>query len=322
MTLEVTVVGAGAIGSAVAGRLAAAGQRVSIVARGARREVLGREGLRFVENGTEQTVFPALVSLSDIGKADLVILATKAHSLPSLLPEIASMLTPGARLLPMINGLPWWYFSGLRKSIPVHSVDPNENLLPLFDGDRIIGCVVYTRALIDRGGVVRVHGAQHVRLGSVAGPPPHMIAEFLAKAGIRVDLEDDIRRELWRKLMLNASTNPLSALMGSTLEQMGSDPWLGECVCGVAQEVMELSKLFGYDIDMSLDGILEVVRNAGSFPTSMLQDVGAGRDLELGALVDAPLELARCVGHPMPRLQQMSALLRAKVQLGRDGNAT
>jgi len=315
MTFKVAIVGAGAIGTVVAASLATAGRSVTIVARGARREELVNRGLRFIERGLERTVFPRIAELSDVGQADLVVMATKAHSLAEVLPQVVSAMAPEAHLVPMVNGIPWWYFLGSQAEAPVRSVDPDGKLLPLINGHRILGCVVYSRASI-RDQVATSHGPQFMKLGSVIGPPPVQVAEFFSDAGIRVGVETDIRREVWRKLVLNAATNPVSALMGATLEQLASDPSLSECVCGIAQEVLDLSVLFGYHLDLAVDSIREQVQRGGRFATSMLQDISAGRHPEFGAVIDAPLELASVAAHPMPRLQQIASLLRAKVRLG------
>src|SRR5258708_22658577 len=200
MTFKVAIVGAGAIGTVVAASLAAAGRSVTVVARGARREELVNRGLRFIERGLERTVFPRIAELSDVGQADLVIMATKAHSLAGVLPDVASATAAEAHLVPMVNGIPWWYFLGSQAEAPVRSVDPDGKLLPLINGHRTLRCVVDTRAPI-RDHVATSHGHQFMKLGSVMGPPPAQVAESFSDAGIRVGLERDIRRKVWPKLV-------------------------------------------------------------------------------------------------------------------------
>jgi 2-dehydropantoate 2-reductase len=108
--MKICVVGAGAIGTALAGRLHLAGHDVSILARGARRAFIEEHGLSFNEDGNKKNVCPNVIDVGSITDSNLVIAAVKSQSLPDLLPGLAAAMAPDALLMPAINGIPWWYF--------------------------------------------------------------------------------------------------------------------------------------------------------------------------------------------------------------------
>jgi 2-dehydropantoate 2-reductase len=318
-SLRIGIVGAGAIGMALAGRLALAGQPVSIVARGPRREAILKDGVRLCEAGATRTAFPAVIELAELATADLIIVSVKTPSLPDLLPQIASVMAPSAVLMPAVNGLPWWYFQGDGRfaGTALRSVDPTGGLSKLFDPERLIGCVVYSRAAIGVDGEVIVQSEQRLRIGRVTpGPPPQTIADRLRAAGIVVSIEQNIRREVWRKLVRNASTNLVSGLTGATLEEIGRDPGLLEVVRDIAIEVIRLSEHVGSAAEVDIQEIIGEIKSAGPFATSMLQDIRAGRPPELDALAEAPIEMANLLQCPMPTLRHVSSLLRARLRCG------
>lgn len=315
--LRIGIVGAGAIGTALATGLALAGQSVAVVARGARRDTILREGLRSRDNGESRVAYPAVVEMRGLSDRDLVIVATKATALPDLLPQLVSVLDPGALVMPAVNGVPWWYFGGegpLSGTV-LRSVDPTGEMQRLLAPHRLVGCVVYSRASMDDRGEVDILGQQRLKIGRVSsGPPLDAVAAQLAQAGIVVSVEDNIRREVWGKLVRNASTNLVSGLTGATLEQIGQDGELLEIVRAIASEVIGLSERMGCAAQVELETVAEEIRSAGPFATSMLQDIKAGRTPELDALAAAPLEIAGLVDHEMPVLRQVSALLRSRIR--------
>lgn len=323
--LKLCVVGAGAIGTALAGRLHAAGHSVAVLARGARRDFIARHGLSLKDGDLDAAFRPELAELADLSAYDLVIVAVKAGALPALLPPLAAAMRADALLMPAINGLPWWYFlgeSGPLADRPLRAVDPDAALLPLFGPERLIGCVVYSRVTMLGSGHVIVSGRQELQLGAVSGAPPLAgLAARFAESGIAVTVEADIRRAVWRKLIRNAATNVVSALTDATLEQIGHDADATRVVTDIAVEVAGLAARLHRAVDPELTQLLEVLRTAGPFATSMLQDLRHGREPELGAIADAPLELAGMVGHPMPALQAATTLLKLRVRVLRD-NAT
>lgn len=316
--LKLCVVGAGAIGTALAVRLASGGHEVAVLARGARQTFIANHGLTLRDGDLDLAFRPALADLADLSDYDLVIVAVKAGALPALLPRLAPAMRPDALLMPAINGLPWWYALGERAPLgdrPIAAVDPDGALLPLFAPERLIGCVVYSRVTMLGSGHVIVSGRQELQLGAVGGTPPlAALAAQFSDAGIAVRVEPDIRRAVWRKLIRNAATNVVTALTGATLEQLGHDAETIRLVTDIALEVSNLAARVGRAVDPEIDELLAVLRSAGPFATSMLQDVRHGREPELGAIAQAPLELAELVGQPMPTLRAVATLLRLHVR--------
>lgn len=317
-TLKICVVGAGAIGTALAGSLHAAGHEVSVLARGARRDFIRADGLSLTEPERTIAFRPAVADYADLATRDLVIVAVKSGALAQLLPDLARAMRPDAVLMPAINGLPWWYFLGEEAALgngPVRSVDPTGALGALFDPQRLIGCVVYTQASLLPSGAVRVSGRQDLHLGTIGeGPPLALIAGQLAAAGIAVTIEPDIRRAVWRKLIRNAATNAVSALTGATLGQLGDDPEATRVITSIALEVSGLAARVGRAVNPDIEELVAALKRAGPFATSMLQDVRSGREPELAAIVDAPLELGDQFGYPMPALRMTAALLKLKIR--------
>jgi 2-dehydropantoate 2-reductase len=316
--LRIGIVGAGAIGSALAGQLALAGQPVSLVARGARHDALVQHGLRLRDGGNEaRTARPAIIRADGLAACELIVLAVKAQALPALLPQLARVIAPAALLMPAVNGLPWWYFQGASRyaGTRLAALDPDGTMLPLFAPERLLGCVVYTRAAMNGDGEVVVQGQQALRIGRIApGLPPQAIGDQLSAGGIKVSVEPDVRREVWRKLLRNASTNLISGLTGATLEQIGQDPALVAIVRGIALEIAGLSARLDCAVEADLDDIVAELGRAGPHLTSTLQDIRAGRQPELDALAEAPLEAAKLVQQEMPILRHVLALLRARLR--------
>ncbi|MBI5128967.1 MAG: 2-dehydropantoate 2-reductase [Rhodopseudomonas palustris] len=315
--LKLCVAGAGAIGTALAVRLAAGGHEVGVLARGARQTFIATHGLTLRDGDCDFAFRPALADPADLSAYDLVIVAVKAGALPALLPRLAAAMRPDALLMPAINGLPWWYALGEKGPLagrPIAAVDPDGALLPLFAPQRLIGCVVYSRVTMLGSGHVIVSGRQELQLGAVGGAPPvEALAARFGEAGIAVTVEPDIRRAMWRKLIRNAATNVVSALTGATLEQMGRDDGAVRVITDIALEVSGLAARLNRAVDPQIEELIAVLHAAGPFATSMLQDVRNGREPELGAIAQAPLELAQHLGHPMPTLRSVAALLKLAV---------
>ncbi len=307
------VVGAGAIGCALAGRLAAAGQDVRLVARGERAEALRRDGLTLTEDGESRQVFPRIVALSEIGACDLVIVSVKAQALPALVSELAPLLAPHAQLLPAVNGFPFWYFQGLASAPPVDSAIVPET--PALPAERLLGCVVYSRAMMTDPRSVAVFGPQKLLIGTVApGQSTPESLEALRTAGIRVDWSQDIRQDMWRKLARNAATNIVSGLTGASLGAIHDDPGLAAIATGIVAEVNALSARLGSPAGVQEAEFLAELERAGPFITSMLQDIQAGREPEIDAIGSIVIAIAQAIGQPMPHLTQVTALLKAQVR--------
>lgn len=303
--MNICVVGAGAIGGWIAAKLAIAGEQVSVLARGDTLELARAEGIRLEEKGEE---FVGVVSASDsarsIGAQDVVIIAVKAPALTALASELKPLIGPETLIVPMLNGVPWWFVSGE----PLHTVDPDGSIAAAMPLDRVIGCVVH--ASCSRSGPNRIHvnHADKLIIGEPGGESNERTARLFAAfddAGLKPDLTNNVRRAIWYKLWGNATINPLSALTRATADKILTDP---ECRAWMLEGMAELAAIgaaMGCPISESGEDRMKVTAKLGAFKTSMLQDVEAGRPIELEALVGAPREIAARHGIATPALDRL-----------------
>jgi 2-dehydropantoate 2-reductase len=305
--MNVGIIGVGAIGGWIAARLAQAGHRVSALARGATLDAL-RGGFELIEQGVS-TKAEFLVSrmASELGVQDLLVIAVKAPSLEGAAEAASAMIGPDTIIVPMLNGVPWWFAGGE----PLRSVDPGGRIAAVLPFEQLIGCVVH--AACRRDGPARVIVSQVDRL--ILGEPDGRrsdrlsdLAGLLESAGIPVEASDNVRRAIWYKLWGNMTMNPMSALTGATTDRL-----IAECrpfVLACMAEAAAVGAAIGCPIAESGEERMAVTERLGPIKTSMLQDVEAGRPIELEALVGAPRELARRHGIPTPNIDALYAITR------------
>lgn len=315
--LRYAIVGAGAIGSALAARLTAASRDVRLVARGARAEHLKRHGIRLIENGTTFDTRPAIVAMGDVGRADVVFVTVKSPSLADVLLELAPRLRPSTCIVPMVNGMPFWYF--MDQPAPyraIESIDPGGTLLAMFDPLQIVGAVVYTTAALEEEDMVaRIFTRQRFTLGAVGAQADIRVAAIvrdLANAGLDVTENPVIRDELWTKVALNLATNPLSVVSEAGLEAMFTDPPLLRAVLNCLDETWAVARHYRATPTLSRDAMIALGRKGGRFQTSMLKDYLAGRPLELAAIYESVVELAAAAGLTLPTARTTADLANFK----------
>jgi 2-dehydropantoate 2-reductase len=306
--MNICVLGAGAIGGWVAARLASAGEPVvALTSHGPLDRIVVSEG------GREQTV--GLTGFE--GTPDLLVIAVKAPALPALAAKLGSLIGPDTLVLPMQNGVPWWFVEGR----PLASVDPGGAIAAAIPVPQVVGCVVHASCFRE-GGRVMVNHADKLIIGEPDGGPSERTAELYAvldRAGLRPDLTGNVRRSIWYKLWGNATINPLSALTRATADRILSD---AECRAWMLEGMAELAAIgakIGCPISESGEERMQVTARLGAFKTSMLQDVEAGRPIELEALVGAPREIAERHGVPTPaldRLYHVTKLMAENLGLG------
>jgi 2-dehydropantoate 2-reductase len=318
---RIGVVGAGAIGAVVAGMLARAGAQVSVVELGARRAAIARDGLRFrVGDAPAQALSLPVGDASDFGVQDIVLLAVKSQVLPAALAGAMPMIGPQTQVVPLVNGVPWWYFLGTDAPFArahVETVDPGAKAQQLLTPAQLIGSVVYITAVLTADGVAHATGPQRLVIGEVLGGASERtqaLAALLERAAISTRVSDDIRRDVWTKVALNLATNPLSVVAEAHLADQFNRDDLRNAVDAVLQETVALAALYGVQPSMDLEQMIATGKRVGAFDTSMLQDYRAGRPLELGAIGDAVLELAEHAGHAMPVARSMVGLAAYKSQ--------
>jgi 2-dehydropantoate 2-reductase len=316
MTDSVLVAGVGAIGGMVAGYLAAAGRDVHVFARGETARVVREHGLRVLspedrEYRSRPTVHEDPRTLPRVRS---VLFATKAFSLGEAMAAVRPAIGPDTVVAPIVNGVPWWF--GTPQS-PVRAVDPRGELAAAVPADRLAGAVIYSPAWRDLATATwkqTVPGQLTVGPTATGGDPAaaQSIAALFDGAAFAAVVTDDIRRAVWSKFVTNAAFNTLCALTGARQCDVASDAGTGPIAEALMREVEALAIADGSGITGSIAERLKVAREKGIHKPSTLQDFETGRPIELGALVDAPLEMAARLGVPMPELMRVGALLRLK----------
>jgi len=316
---SITVIGAGAIGGWIAARLALAGNAMSLLARGATFEALRSGGLHLSE-GQSRAVAPvaAIENAEGLGPQDLVIIAVKAPALAEAADMARPLIGPDTIILPMLNGVPWWFMTE-----PLRSVDPGGRIAAALPPDRVIGCVVHASAFRSAPNAVTVKHADKLILGEPWGASSERVSSlcaFFEASGIRTEQSDTIRRAIWYKLWGNATVNPLSALTRATADKLLSDSAIRGFMAQAMDELAAVGAAIGCPISETAQDRMAVTARLGAFKSSMLQDVEAGRAIELEALLGAPLEIAARAAISTPQLQKiyaMTRLLSDSLNLGR-----
>jgi 2-dehydropantoate 2-reductase len=310
--MRFAIVGAGAIGGFLGGRLARAGQDVVLIARGPHLEAMRRDGLRIVEGDEEFTVRPECTDdFAVLGGVDVVFLTVKAHGLPPIVERLGRSLGEKTAIVSAQNGIPWWYFQrhgGELDGIHLESVDPGGIIGRTLDPNRVIGCAVYPAAnLIAPGVIVHVEG-DRFSLGELDGKDSQrcvQISQALTTAGLKAPVQPKIRDEIWVKLLGNAVFNPMSALTRATLVGIAGNPMAEPVVRAAMEEVDAVARRVGIEIPVSIDRRIRGAARVGAHKTSMLQDLESGRPLEIDALVGSVVELADRLDVPVPHLETL-----------------
>jgi 2-dehydropantoate 2-reductase len=313
--MKVCIVGAGAIGGLLAVRLALAGTEVSVVARGAHLQAIRERGLTLIgEDGTQHVAhLPASQSLVELGQHDMIVLGMKAHQVGAIAAELAPVMGPETSVVTTQNGLPWWYFhklDGPYRGRVIESVDPGGVIARHIDVDRLIAGIAYPAAEIVQPGVIRHIEGNRFSLGELDGqktPRLRQLSERLQAAGFKAPMSTDIRSEIWLKLWGNCSFNPISALTHATLSDICEFPLSRELAANVMREAQAIGDQLGVRFLVSLEKRIAGAQAVGKHKTSMLQDVEAGRALELDALIGSVIELGRWTATPTPYLDALYA---------------
>ena len=314
--MKAAVVGAGAIGGYIGGLLSAAGEDVTFIARGANLDAIQRRGMKVVlEDGAEVDATDARAHErpSDAGPHDVVYLTVKAHQVTPIAPELHHLCHESTSIVTMQNGIPWWYFQrlgGPYDGHPVKSSDPDGSIARLIEPARIVGSVVYPAANLVAPGVVHVVEGKRFTLGELDGSEPpriQAISSSLTKAGLKAPITSDIRSEIWLKLWGNLSFNPISALSGATLVDLVQYPLTRELCIAMMREAEQIANKLGVTFRVGIERRIAGAEKVGAHKTSMLQDLEAGKPLELDALVGSVVELGRLTNTPTPHIDAVYA---------------
>jgi 2-dehydropantoate 2-reductase len=310
--VKVCIVGAGAVGGLIGGRLGAA----SALARGATLEALRTYGWRVQGASSADAPVDASDDPAELGGHDVVIIAVKAHALPALAPSLKPLIGPDTVVVPALNGVPWWFFDGLGgpyDGLRLTAVDPVGAIAAAIPTGQVIGCVVHLSASTPQPGLVEHRSGNGLIVGEPSGARGERLAQvaaLLRGGGFEVTESDRVQNAIWYKLWGNMTVNPISALTGATADRILDDELVNAFMRAVMGEAQAIGERIGCAITETAADRNAVTRRLGAFRTSMLQDAEAGRPLELDGMVTVVREIGAATGVATPNLDALLGLTR------------
>ena len=320
--MKVCIYGAGAIGGWIGHALARSGAVVSVVARGSTLLALKQHGLRLKQGGVT-TAQPVAASSSPqaLGVQDLVIISVKGPALVAVARQIAPLIGPTTVVLTAMNGVPWWFLNGFGGAYAGHaltSIDPGGEIGNALPAPQVVGCVVHASCSVNEPGLVQHHFGNRLIIGEPSGKKTDRVQQLVAllsNAGFETQLSDQIQKDIWYKLWGNMTVNPISALTGATTDLIMDDTLVRGFISSVMLEAKEVGARLGIAIDQQPEDRHAVTMKLGAFKTSMLQDVEAGKPVELDALVTAVKELGEMTNVPTPYTDALLGLARLQARV-------
>ena len=312
--MKIVIAGAGAIGGYIGACVARAGGDVTLFARGPHLEAMRTRGLRIVSPEGDFEVRPTVTGdLAAIGTCDVVFVGVKAHALTALAPRLRALFHADTVVVSTQNGIPWWYFQrhgGELQGLRLESVDPGGVIAASIEAERVVGSIAYFSTEIVEPGVIKHIEGNRLSLGEQDGSKSERcrrIAEALIPGGLRCPINPRFRHEIWVKLLGNVAFNPASALTRATLVEMARHPEVSRLVREIMAEVEAVAAKLGLELPISIDQRMAGAEKVGAHKTSMLQDLEAGRPMELDPVVGAVVELSEKLGVSMPATRAVYA---------------
>jgi 2-dehydropantoate 2-reductase len=305
----------------IAAWLARSGHELSLVARGAQLEAIRKGGLRVRDRASGKIETFSLAADADparLGPQDYVIVAVKAQNLTQVAAGIAPLLSKETSIVTAMNGVPWWFFDRLKfgnGTNRLESLDPEGRLSAAMPTGRIVGCVVHLAASTPEPGLISHNMGKKLFVGEPGGQNgarTHRLADALTNAGFEAITSPFIEKDYWVKLLGNVSFNPVSALTLSTADRLLEDREVKAYMIGIMREVLAIGRAVGVDADIDPEARMDMARALGPFKTSMLQDMEAGKALEVDGLLAGTLEIARTAGVRAPLTESLFGLVRAR----------
>jgi 2-dehydropantoate 2-reductase len=322
------VLGAGAIGGYVGAALSRGGSDVTLIARGPHMEAMRSDGVRVLSARGDFIAHPVVTDdLAAVSAADVVFVALKAYSLPQIAPRLGKLLAPGTPTIWAQNGIPWWYFESLHDPVGdsgLESVDPGGVIARSISPEHNVGCVVYCSTEIIDPGVIRHIEGTRFTIGEPDGLLSErckLISEAFAAGGLKAPVDARLRDQIWLKLVGNVAFNPITALTRATLGELGTVPETRDLLQAIFAECAAVADRLGIRFPVSLDRRLEAGLAVGDHKTSMLQDLEAGKQLELDCMTGAVVELAERLGIDVPHVRTIHACTKLLDRLNRRDGA-
>ena len=320
--MKICIFGAGAIGGYMGAKLAQAGAEVSLVARGPHLAAIKDKGLTLAEADRDPVTVKinASENPADLGPQDYVIVTLKAHSVPAVVPKMQPLIGRNTTIVSGVNGVPWWYFHKIGTDLEgtrLESVDPDNTQWDGFGPDRVLGCVVYPAAEVSKPGTIKHIEGNRFSLGEPDGSKSKRavaLSQALSAAGLKAPVRPRLRDEIWVKLWGNLSFNPISALTQAPLDVLCTDSGTRAVAKGMMLEAQEIAEKLGVKFPIDVERRIDGGAAVGSHRTSMLQDLDAGRPMEIDALIGSVQELGHLTKTPTPTIDTVLALTRLRAR--------
>ena len=315
--MKICVFGAGALGGVFGGHLALGGEDVTLIARGANRDALKANGLKLIAGGNERVAKPRISDdPKQVGTQDIVIVATKAYSLPSVAEAIGPLLGPDTGVVLIQNGIQWWYFHGLGGPLEgtrLASVDAEGKCEALIGLKRTIGAEIYCPAEITAPGTIKHGPGPKIVMAEATGAKSQRIQNLAAafqKSGVTAEIAADMRAELWKKLLALIAGAPVAVLTGATAQPLNRDEGTRAVMSRLTAEAIEVAGKVGVKLPLAA---LDRFKQPAEMPpnkVSTLQDLERGKPLEIDAIVGVVAEIGRLAGVKTPTVDAVYALCR------------
>lgn len=317
--MKYAIIGAGAIGGYVGVKLALVDEDVTFIVRGANLDAIKENGVKLImQDDTEFVAKNVKVTnnYDEVGPVDVVILAMKAHQVEAIVDDVPKLFGPDTVVVTMQNGIPYWYFhkhGGPYEGARIQSVDPTGQIAAKIPAERVLGCVVYPASELIAPGVIRHIEGDRFPIGELDGAiteRAQKVSDSFIKAGFKAPILENIRSEIWLKLWGNLTFNPISSLAHSTLVDICQYPLTRELAGDMMIEAQRIANKLGIEFRVPLEKRIQGAEKVGKHKTSMLQDVEAGREPEIDALVGSVVELGRITHTATPHINTVYALVK------------
>lgn len=304
---NIAVMGAGAVGCFFGGRLARAGQAVTLIARPEHVQAIGQHGLQMdCQDFQEAVAISATEDPGAVADADLVLVSVKSPDTQPTMALIRPFLKPDARVLSLQNG-----------------VDNCERIRQCVS-QPAYAAVVYVAAAMIGPGQLKHFGRGELVIGDPVGPPSasttrdlEQMAGIFQSAGIPCAISPDIRRDLWSKFLVNCIYNGISAIGQIRYGDMVKVAEIRELIEQLTREFLQVAQAEGVDIRweeaMAANGAIATTM-AGQ-RSSTAQDLARGRPTEIDFLNGLVVERGRTHGIPTPAHQAIHGLVKMCEQL-------
>jgi 2-dehydropantoate 2-reductase len=321
--MKISVVGIGAVGGALASNWGQTDVELSLLEREPFISAIREKGLRMIDPEGEcvETRPHCVGNANDLPTQDFVFICVKTYDIPDVTKTVLPLLGKRTRVIFVQNGIPWWYFHGLEgpwKDATIDCLDPESSIRKAIEPWRVIGCVTYVASRVIEPGTVEQTGDNRFDFGEPTGVVSEdcrHIVDLLGKTGVDARISERIRDDIWLKLWGNLSLNPLSVLTGATFDRMCGDPSMRLVILKMMTEAQMIAERLGAHFATGMEERLREAEKLKGFKSSMLQDLEAGRRLEIDAIIGVVSEMGRMTKLPTPIIDAVLALVRLRAQV-------